>query len=47
MPYESYLPDELLLEILTHFDRLEVKERQSTLARFAAVNRYEMHLNHL
>jgi hypothetical protein len=36
----NYLPDELLLEVLTYLDGWEVRERQTALARFAAVNRY-------
>jgi hypothetical protein len=35
----SYLPDELLLEILAHFEKWEKVERQTALARFSAVNR--------
>lgn len=38
--YANYLPDELLLEILGHFDAWGRVERQITLARFSAVNRY-------
>jgi hypothetical protein len=37
--YANYLPDELLLEILAHFETLGEIERQTTLARFSAVNR--------
>jgi hypothetical protein len=37
--YANYLPDELLIEILAHFDTLGKIERQTTLARFSAVNR--------
>jgi hypothetical protein len=35
-----YLPDELLLEVLVFFEKWEKVERQTTLARVAAVNRY-------
>jgi hypothetical protein len=35
----TYLPDELLLEILGHVDTWGILERQTTLARFSAVNR--------
>jgi hypothetical protein len=35
----AYLPDELLLEILAHFDTWDILERQTVLARFSAVNR--------
>jgi hypothetical protein len=34
-----YLPDELLLEVLVFFEKWEKVERQTTLARVAAVNR--------
>ena len=37
--YANYLPSELLLEILAHFETLGKLERQTTLARFSAVNR--------
>ncbi|KNG44244.1 F-box domain containing protein [Stemphylium lycopersici] len=37
--HANYLPDELLLEILGHFDAWGRIERQITLARFSAVNR--------
>ncbi|KAL1796968.1 hypothetical protein ACET3X_005508 [Alternaria dauci] len=37
--YANYLPDELLLEVLAHFETLGEIERQTTLARFSAVNR--------
>ncbi|KAF1947247.1 hypothetical protein EJ02DRAFT_138189 [Clathrospora elynae] len=37
--FAKHLPDELLLEILEHFQRWETLERQITLARFSAVNR--------
>ena len=40
--YGNYLPDELLLEILGHFEAWGRLERQITLARFSAVNRYGM-----
>jgi hypothetical protein len=35
----TYLPDELLLEVLEHVDTWGILERQTTLARFSAVNR--------
>jgi hypothetical protein len=35
----TYLPDELLLEILAHFKKWDKVERQTALARFSAVNR--------
>lgn len=37
--YANYLPDELLLEILVHLESWEIRDRQTTLARFSAVNR--------
>ncbi|XP_014551301.1 hypothetical protein COCVIDRAFT_113327 [Bipolaris victoriae FI3] len=37
--YANYLPDELLLEILSHLESWSRLERQITLARFSAVNR--------
>ncbi|KAF2131960.1 hypothetical protein P153DRAFT_334331 [Dothidotthia symphoricarpi CBS 119687] len=37
--YATYLPDELLLEILSYVEGWQVKERQGSLARFCAVNR--------
>jgi hypothetical protein len=37
--YSNYLPDELLLEVIGHLKRLASPERQTALARFAAVNR--------
>jgi hypothetical protein len=40
MSYANYLPNELLLEILAHFESWGELERQTTLARFSAVNRY-------
>jgi hypothetical protein len=40
--YANYLPDELLLEILSHFESWGRLERQIALARFSAVNRYGM-----
>lgn len=40
--YANYLPDELLLEILSHLESWSRLERQITLARFSAVNRYAM-----
>lgn len=39
MSFENYLPNELLLEILSHFDSWNIREKQSALARFSAVNR--------
>lgn len=38
--YGNFLPDELLLEILSHFEAWGRLQRQITLARFSAVNRY-------
>ncbi|RMZ72915.1 f-box domain [Pyrenophora seminiperda CCB06] len=40
MSYANYLPDELLLEIVAHIRSWERQERQTVLARFAAVNRW-------
>ncbi|CAO2657678.1 Nn.00g038040.m01.CDS01 [Neocucurbitaria sp. VM-36] len=39
MQYANYLPDELLLEILQYLKQWEIRERQTALARFSAVNR--------
>ncbi|KAH8696848.1 hypothetical protein GQ44DRAFT_666113 [Phaeosphaeriaceae sp. PMI808] len=39
MEYSSYLPDELLLEILALIEQWETLERQQTLARFCKINR--------
>lgn len=38
--FASYLPDELLLEVLSYVDHWEPLEKQASLARFCAVNRY-------
>lgn len=38
--YANYLPDELLLEVLAYVDQWETLEKQASLARFCAVNRY-------
>jgi hypothetical protein len=39
MSFATYLPDELLLEILEYIEAWEIHERQSSLARFCCVNR--------
>lgn len=39
MPLDSYLPDEILLEIISYFDHWNIRQRQATLARCCAVNR--------
>jgi hypothetical protein len=39
MAFATYLPDELLLEILTYIDQWPTLSRQSTLARFCGVSR--------
>ncbi|KAI8937579.1 hypothetical protein NX059_005293 [Plenodomus lindquistii] len=39
MPFDNYLPDEILLEVVAHFEGWKIRERQATLARFCAVNR--------
>jgi hypothetical protein len=39
MTYASYLPDELLLEILLYIEAWDTLSRQSSLARFVGVNR--------
>lgn len=36
----SYLPDEILLEVLAYIVAWNTSEKQATLARFCAVNRY-------
>jgi hypothetical protein len=38
--FANYLPDELLLEVLSYVHRGEPLEKQASLARFCAVNRY-------
>lgn len=35
----SFLPDELLLEVVAFIEGWEVREKQAALARVAAVNR--------
>jgi hypothetical protein len=39
MKYANYLPDELLLDILGFIEQWETNDKQSSLARFCAVNR--------
>jgi hypothetical protein len=39
MIYATYLPDELLLEILAYIEAWDTFSRQSSLARFVGVNR--------
>ena len=36
----NYLPDEILLEVLAYIEAWDTREKQATLARFCAVNRY-------
>ncbi|KAF2856559.1 hypothetical protein T440DRAFT_437347 [Plenodomus tracheiphilus IPT5] len=39
MSSNNYLPDEILLEIISHIESWKIRERQASLARFCAVNR--------
>lgn len=42
--FTNYLPDEILLEVLAYVEAWDTREKQATLARFCAVNRY-LHLS--
>ncbi|KAF1934319.1 uncharacterized protein M421DRAFT_50857 [Didymella exigua CBS 183.55] len=37
--YANYLPDEILLEVITYIEAWDVRSKQATLAHFCAVNR--------
>lgn len=42
LTYTNYLPDEILLEVLAYIEAWDTRERQATLTRFCAVNRYPL-----
>jgi hypothetical protein len=40
--YANYLPDEILLEVISYIEAWDVRSKQATLAQFCAVNRYAL-----